>query len=192
MSSNGNNNNHNHNHIDIEWRRSKVLELSSQGHTLSEIATILRVTQPTVNKDLAHLRKQAQENLQHHIHETIPEEYQRCMVGMKRNLKQILEIGDAATDPRIKLEARRTANDCYKYIMDLCTGSVIVTDSINYIQCKMDHLNNQQKKILQESIKEELKAEENQEEDEEDEEIEDPNDNVNGEEKVGLGLERSV
>jgi transcriptional regulator with AAA-type ATPase domain len=31
-------------------------------------------------------------NLQKHIHEVIPEEYQKYMVGMKRKLKQILEI----------------------------------------------------------------------------------------------------
>jgi hypothetical protein len=41
---------------------------------------------------LGYLRKQAQQNLQKHIHEVVPEEYQKCMVGMKRNLKQTLEI----------------------------------------------------------------------------------------------------
>jgi hypothetical protein len=51
-----------------------------------------RLLKETVNSDLVYLRKQAQENLQKHIHETVPEEYQKCMVGMKRNLKQTLEI----------------------------------------------------------------------------------------------------
>lgn len=41
------------------------------------------------------------ENLQKHIHEAIPEEYQKCMVGMKRNLKQTLEIAATAADPRV-------------------------------------------------------------------------------------------
>ena len=138
MSSNGNN-------LNVEWRRNKVLELSSQGFTQSDIATVLHVTQPTVNKDLAHIRQQAQENLQKHIHETVPEEYQKCMVGMKRNLKQTLEIADTAVDPKVKLQARAIANDCYKYIMDLTTNGAIVTDAIKYVTQKAEQVNTLQK-----------------------------------------------
>jgi predicted transcriptional regulator len=98
----------------LEWQRSKVLELSSQGYTQSEIAKTLQVSQPSVNRDLTHLTKQAQDNLQKHIHETVPEEYQKCMVGMKRNVKHVLQIGEAASDPKVKLQAVSIANDCYK------------------------------------------------------------------------------
>ena len=125
----------------LEWRRSKVLELSSQGYTQSEIAKTLQVSQPSVNRDLAYLAKQAHENLQKHIRQTVPEEYQKCMVGMKRNLKQTLEIAETASDPKTKLQARAIAHDCYKYIMDLTTNGVVITDAIKYVQGKMDHLN---------------------------------------------------
>lgn len=43
------------------------------------------------------------ENMQHHIHEVVPEEYQKCIVGMDWNLKQTLEIADT-TKPNYKLE----------------------------------------------------------------------------------------
>ena len=56
----------------LEWRRSKVLELSSQGYTQSDIAKTLQVSQPSVNRDLAYIAKQAQENLQTHIQQTLP------------------------------------------------------------------------------------------------------------------------
>jgi DNA-binding NarL/FixJ family response regulator len=72
----------------IEWRRSQVLELSSQGYNQTEICQKLQLDKSAVNRDIQFLRQQAHENLQHHIHETVPEEYQKCMVGMKRNLKQ--------------------------------------------------------------------------------------------------------
>jgi hypothetical protein len=98
----------------IEWRRTKVLELDSQGYSQYEIASKLQIAKGTVNSDLLFLRKQAQENLQHHIHEVVPEEYQKCMVGMKRNLKQTLEIAETATDPKVKLQARAIANDCIR------------------------------------------------------------------------------
>jgi DNA-binding NarL/FixJ family response regulator len=44
----------------IDWRKSKVLELNSQGHSQPEISRILQVSFGTVNKDLSYLRKQAQ------------------------------------------------------------------------------------------------------------------------------------
>ena len=47
----------------IGWRRSQVLELSSQGQTERQIATVLQVGKTTVHKDLAYLCRQAKENL---------------------------------------------------------------------------------------------------------------------------------
>ena len=59
---------------------------------------------------------------------------------MKRNLKQTLEIAETASYPKTKLQASAIANDCYKYIMDLITSGVMVTDAIKYVQGQMDHL----------------------------------------------------
>jgi IS30 family transposase len=129
----------------LEWRRYQVLELASEGYTQREIASKLQVDLTAVNRDIQFLRHQAQENLQKHIHETVPEEYQKCMVGMKRNLKQTLEIADTAADPRTKLQARAIANDCYKYIMDLTTNGVVITDAMNYVIQKTEQVNTLQK-----------------------------------------------
>jgi Trp operon repressor len=73
----------------IEWRRAKVLELSSQGRSPREIADIIHVGIGTVNRDLSYLNKQAQENLKTHIQERLPEQYQKCING----LQQVLKIG---------------------------------------------------------------------------------------------------
>jgi transposase len=132
----------------LEWRRASVLELASQGYSQREIANKLNLDLAAVNRDIQFLRQQAQENLQRHIHETVPEEYQKCMVGMKRNLKQTLEIAETASDPKTKLQARAIANDCYKYIMDLTTNGVVVTDALKYVNSKLSHLNGEQKKML--------------------------------------------
>ena len=50
------------------------------------------------------------------------------------------------------------AVDCYKYIMEMTTGGVIITDAIKYVQGQMDHLNSEEKKILK-GIKEKEKKE---------------------------------
>jgi hypothetical protein len=94
-------------------------------------------------------------------------EYELCMTGIKRNLKQTLEIADSATDPKTKLQARAIANDCYKYIMDLATNGVVVTNALDYIQGKTDHLKESAKKLSQEGKGEESKESEEPDYDEE-------------------------
>jgi transposase len=129
----------------IGFRRAMVLELDSQGYTYREIMTKLQIAKGTVSNDLAYLRKQAQDNLQKHIHETVPEEYAKCMLGMKRNLKQTLEIAESAVDPKTKLQARAIVNDCYKSIMDLTTNGVVITDAMKYVIQKSEQVNTLQK-----------------------------------------------
>ena len=124
----------------MDWRRNKVLELSSQGYSQRDIASTLQVGLGTVNKDILFLRQMSRENLQHHIHEKVPEEYQNCMTGMKINLRQTLEIAETTSDPRTKLQARAIANDCYKYIMDLTTNGVVITDAIKFVQTNKEKL----------------------------------------------------
>jgi hypothetical protein len=67
------------------------------------------------------------------------------MVGMKRNLKQTLEIAETVSDPRVKLQARAIANDCYKYIMDLTTNGVVVTDALKFVERKTEQVSTLQK-----------------------------------------------
>ena len=62
----------NSNNNSLEWRRSKVLELASQGHNQSEISRILQISQPTINRDLAYLRQQAKSNIRRYIDERLP------------------------------------------------------------------------------------------------------------------------
>jgi hypothetical protein len=102
----------------IEWRRSRVLELSSQGRTEREIATISKVGPATVGRDLAYLRKQSQENLKSHIQERLPEQYQKCING----LNQVLKIGwnivnSDSSSAANRLQALALVSDSYKYLM---------------------------------------------------------------------------
>jgi hypothetical protein len=117
-----------------------VPELSSQGYSQRDIASTLQVGLGTVNKDLLFIRQQARDNLKYHIHERIPEEYQNCMIGMKTNLKEILQIAQSTSDPKTKLQARAIAVDCYKYIMEMATGGVIVIDAIKFVQANKEKL----------------------------------------------------
>ena len=140
----------------IEWRRSKILELSSDGYNQREISQKLQITKSVVNRDIIFLRKQARESLQYHIHDRIPEEYQNCMTGMKRNLKQTLEIAETTSDPRTKLQARAIANDCYKYIMDLTTNGVVITDAIKFVQTNKEKLTMSKEEEMVKNLKNQI------------------------------------
>ena len=132
----------------IEWRRAKVLELSSQGHSQREIADTIHVGIGTVNRDVAYLRNEAHENLKNHLQDKLPEEYQNCMVGINQVLKICWAIVNKSrninnnsndqivtmTDNKTVLQALALINDCNKYKMDLTTNGVVITDAIRFVQ----------------------------------------------------------
>jgi hypothetical protein len=96
----------------------------------------------------------------HHLHdkrhvlESLPHEYQNCMVGINQVLKICWEIVNKSrninnndnsqtvtiTDNKIVLQALSLINDCYKYIMDLTTNGVIITDAIKFVQTNKEKL----------------------------------------------------
>ena len=43
-------------------------------------------------------------------------------------------------DDRTKLQALSLINDCYKYIMDLTTNGVVITDAIKFVQTNKEKL----------------------------------------------------
>jgi hypothetical protein len=119
---------------------------------------MLRVGAATIGRDLAYLNKQARESLQVHIQERLPSQYQKCSNGLTQVLKMawnivLVDSGNNTT----RLQALSLISDCYKYQMDLATNGVVVTDAIKYVQGKMDHLNESEKKLLQD-IREDAEA----------------------------------
>ena len=128
---------------ELKWRRVQVLELSSKGYNQREIAARLQLDTAAVNRDITFLRQQAQNSLQKHIHEVVPEEYQKCMAGMKSNLKETLEIANTVTDPRVKLQARAIVSDCYKFILDMSTNAGVISDALKYVTQRTEQLTTQ-------------------------------------------------
>jgi hypothetical protein len=99
----------------------------------------------------------AHENLQRHIQHSLPEEYQNCMAGMKQVLRLSWQIANngkqrdqeyndnssntlTTGDDRTRLQALSLINDCYKYIMELTTNGVVITDAIMFVQTNKEKL----------------------------------------------------
>ena len=117
----------------IDWRRSKVQELSSQGHSQREIAQILQVSSGTINRDLSHLRQQAKDNIRRYIDERLPEEYEKCLVGLTAILREAWSTSQQAEDRREKIQALSLAKECYSMKLDLLTNATVVDDAIRFV-----------------------------------------------------------
>jgi predicted transcriptional regulator len=117
----------------IDWRRSKVQELSSQGHSQREIAQILQVSSGTVNRDLSHLRQQAKSNIRRYIDERLPEEYEKCLVGLTAILREAWNTSQQTEDKREKIQALSLAKECYYMKLDLLTNATVVDDAIRFV-----------------------------------------------------------
>jgi len=117
----------------LEWRRSKVQELASQGYNQSEISRILQISQPTINRDIAYLRQQAKENIKRYIDERLPEEYEKCLVGLNAITKEAWNAANNTEDKREKIQALSIAKDCYSMKLDLLTNATVVDDAIRFV-----------------------------------------------------------
>lgn len=117
----------------IDWRRNKVLELSSQGNNQVDIANILQVSEPTVSRDLSHLKKQAKTNIKKYINERLPEEYEKCLVGLTSILKEAWTTSQQTDDKREKIQALSLAKECYSMKLDLLTNATVVEDAIRFV-----------------------------------------------------------
>jgi DNA-binding transcriptional regulator LsrR (DeoR family) len=121
------------NNISLEWRRSKVLELASQGHNQSEISRILQISQPTVNRDISYLRQQAKSIIRKYIDERLPEEYEKCLVGLTAILREAWNTSQQTEDRREKIQALSLAKECYSMKLDLLTNATVVDDAIRFV-----------------------------------------------------------
>jgi hypothetical protein len=100
------------------------------------------------------LRGHARQNLQKHIQDKLPEEYQNCMTGINQVLKICWEIVNKSrnvnnddgnqtitmVNNKTTLQALALINDCNKYKMDLTTNDVVITDAIKFIQTNKEKL----------------------------------------------------
>src|ERR671934_2072199 len=120
----------------VQWRRDKVQELCSKGYSQREISQVLQVGLATVNRDISYLRQQAKDNIKIYIDERLPEEYEKCLVGLTAITK---EAWNTAHDPeykREKIQALSLAKECYSMKMDLLTNATVVDDAIRFVSQK--------------------------------------------------------
>ena len=71
----------------LEWRRSKVVEMRARGLSYAEIARELQVSRASIGSDVQYLRNQAKQTIKEYATEHLPEQYQVCFKSI-RNYNQ--------------------------------------------------------------------------------------------------------
>jgi hypothetical protein len=70
----------------------------------------LRVGLATVNRDISYVRNQAKTNIKKYIDERLPEEYEKCLVGLTAITKEAWNTAQQTEDKREKIQALSLAN----------------------------------------------------------------------------------
>jgi hypothetical protein len=91
----------------------------------------------TVNRDISILRHQAKENIKRYIDERMPEEYEKCLVGLNAITKEAWNTAHTTEDKREKIQALSLAKDCYLMKLDLLTNATVVDDAIRFVSSKI-------------------------------------------------------
>jgi hypothetical protein len=122
--------------MQVEWRRNKVLELLSKGDSQSEIAKTLQVDLSIISRDVCFLRQQSKSNIKRYIDERLPEEYEKCLVGLNAITKEAWNTAANTEDKREKIQALSLAKECYSMKLDLLTNATVVDDAIRFVSQK--------------------------------------------------------
>src|SRR5919109_2003102 len=120
----------------VQWRRDKVQELCSKGYSQRKISQMLQVGLATVNRDISYLRNQAKDNIKKYIDERLPEEYEKCMIGLNAITKEAWNTAQQTEDKREKIQALSLAKECYSMKLDLLTNATVVDDAIKFVSQK--------------------------------------------------------
>src|SRR5919205_4618527 len=117
----------------VQWRRDKVQQLCSKGYSQREISQTLQVGLATVNRDITYLRSQSKANIKRYIDERLPEEYEKCMVGLNAITKEAWNTAHQTEDKREKIQALSLTMQCYSMKLDLLTNAKVVDDAIRFV-----------------------------------------------------------
>ena len=118
--------------IQVEWRRRQVFELSSKGLSQVEIARKLQIHESTISRDIDYLKEQSKENIRKYVEERLPEEYEKCLVGLTAIQREAWSAAENTQDTREKIQALSLAKECYGMKLELLTNATVVDDAMRF------------------------------------------------------------
>ena len=132
----------------LEWRRSKVIELRSRGLSYQEIARELQVSKASITSDAQYLREQAKESIKEYATEHLPEQYQVCLSALDTILKHAYEILETTDDNREKLQAMELFKGMHLVKLELLSNATTIDSALSYIRNKQQQQQGERRKGL--------------------------------------------
>ena len=82
------------------------------------------------------LRQQAKHNIKRYIDERLPEEYEKCLVGINMIKKEAWSVAQNTKDNKEKIQALSLVKECHCMELDLFTDATVVDDAIRFVSQK--------------------------------------------------------
>jgi len=120
----------------VEWRRSKVVEMRARGLSLGEIARELQASRASIGSDVQYLREQAKGTIKEYATEYLPEQYQVCLTALDEIIKRAFDIIETSDDNREKLHAMELFKNTHLAKLELLSNATTIDSALNYIRNK--------------------------------------------------------
>jgi hypothetical protein len=122
----------------LEWRRSKVVEMRTRGLSQTEIARELQVSKASISLDIQYLRSQAKESIREYVTEHLPEQYQVCLTALDTIIKRAFDILETSPDNREKLQAMELFKDTHLFKLELLSNATTIDSALSYIRNRQE------------------------------------------------------
>jgi hypothetical protein len=101
--------------------------------TISIKLTLRKYSHAWIDIDILYLRNQAKTNIKKYIDERLPEEYEKCLVGLNAITREAWNTAQNTEDKREKIQALSLAKECYSMKLELLTNAIVVDDAIKFV-----------------------------------------------------------
>jgi predicted transcriptional regulator len=103
----------------MAWRRNKIKELLARGYRQYDIANSLRISQPTISRDIHYIQMEMRKNAENHDKHRF-EVYRNSLLGLDEMIKKLWTIADSPrTDSKEKIKAIVLIGDYYRERLQL-------------------------------------------------------------------------
>jgi hypothetical protein len=125
----------NKNQKQIDWRRNKVRQFLIRGYSQYEIANTLRVSQPTVSRDINYFRRQTYFKHNQDFGIELFDSHKRTIFGINELLMKTWEIVDnPKTDTKQKIKAISLAQQLHNKLFEYQKMGYEITQLKEYAQ----------------------------------------------------------
>jgi hypothetical protein len=94
-------------------------------HIHREISSMLQIPKSTISRDILYLNQNAKDSIRKYIDQNLPEEYEKCLIGLTAILREAWNTSHRSQDNKEKIQALSLAKECYSMKLDLLTNATV-------------------------------------------------------------------